>query len=395
MSLSNENKANKDYNSAISTLNRKFGLGNKYKQAIPKLESSANAYRELNLHFHAANAFKALAESYLNLKEYQSEAKAAKAYEEAAESYLNFQDQSGTLEKLLGDINEISKTLSNAAECYRKASSIFAEKGDILKAAKLESQAGDAFEETMLAMIKTRSRLEEQLKFQNDKENGVIETEESNENKEEEEDELMKKVRKDISERKFTKEDIDSISEQIKDACTRATEHYQLAADYHESDSNYPNANSALKRKVQIAMDGGEYRIAYRTLENLFDAEWNQEKSGSRSKIYFDSNTFLYKMVLCKLLAMDITEVEMTLEIIRSVIDNYEGRTNNFEASREGELITSICRSFEKKDIKIFLRAVTTFEKVGKLDDENTSFLLKIRRKLEEFIGRIEEVSLI
>jgi len=144
---------------------------------------------------------------------------------------------------------------------------------------------------------------------------------------------------------------------------------YIASAEFYDLEDAKSNANSMRLKVAMLSAATGKYGDAADLFEQIAEAalESNLLKYGARGH--------LLRAGLCRLCIGDSIRSQRALE-------EYGKMDATFSSSREGKLLEAIVSSVEEGDVEAFTNQVYEYDSLSKLDEWQTSILLKIKNNI-------------
>jgi hypothetical protein len=171
---------------------------------------------------------------------------------------------------------------------------------------------------------------------------------------------------------------------------------WREAYERYETDNAYPSMNNALVNIAELCSMIKDFKKAASTWDELLYADWNKEKrnSAASTTTRLALQKYIFSGTLCRLANMKSSFDKDDIEIIQMGFVDKQDVGNNFQSSREYELLMNLCTALEKKDKIIFTKAVRIANDSMKLSDLTTNILLSIKKVLEESLSSFEDPDL-
>lgn len=164
------------------------------------------------------------------------------------------------------------------------------------------------------------------------------------------------------------KKEIAEIYEGNRDV-SEALEAYIAAADFYDMEDAKSNANSMRVKVANLSAEIGKYAEAADLFEQIavVALESNLLKYGARAH--------LLRAGLCRLCLSDLIGAQRAVE-------QYGKMDSTFSSSREGRLLEAVVKTVEEGDVEAFTNHLYEYDSLSKLDEWQTSILLKIKNSI-------------
>jgi len=166
---------------------------------------------------------------------------------------------------------------------------------------------------------------------------------------------------------KYEKE-VAEMFEQISDI-DNAMKHFQIAADYYETEGSPSTASGCLLKVAHFAADKGDYHHAIETFEKVAEASMNGLGKYSVKEYYLKAG-MLY---LC---LPDVVAANKAIE-------KWSARCSEFSGTREHKFLQQLIEAFTNLDVDAFRAVVGEWDTISKLDSWKQGLLVKIMEHLE------------
>jgi alpha-soluble NSF attachment protein len=164
--------------------------------------------------------------------------------------------------------------------------------------------------------------------------------------------------------------DIAEICENDLSDNKQAAAHYERAAELYEGE---PNSSSSVKpclvKVAHFAAEGGDYVRGKELFEKLA-AICLESRLGS-----YGAKEYLLKAGLCTLAEGDVIAAKKALE-------KYMDMHPAFEREREFTLFSDVTTAVDNYDLELFMKTVTDYDSLTKIEPFVTTLLLKIKKMI-------------
>jgi len=165
---------------------------------------------------------------------------------------------------------------------------------------------------------------------------------------------------------KYAKE-VAEMFEQMSDI-DNAMKHYQLAADFYETDNSIVTSSTCLLKVAHLAAEKGDYHKSIELFEKAADA--------STGLARYSIKEYYFKAGLLYLCLGDV--VAATKEV-----EKWAMTKENFNGTREHKFLEQLISAVREVDIEAFKAAVGEWDQITKLDAWKTALLTKIMESID------------
>ncbi|XP_046876218.1 alpha-soluble NSF attachment protein-like isoform X1 [Hypomesus transpacificus] len=150
----------------------------------------------------------------------------------------------------------------------------------------------------------------------------------------------------------------------------KAIAHYEQASDYYKGEESNSAANKCLLKVATYAAQLEQYQKAIEIYEQIGTYAMDSTLLKYGAKDYF------FKAALCHF-CVDMLNAKLSVQ-------RYEEMFPAFSDSRECKLVKKLLDAFEEQDVDAFTDAVKDFDSIFRLDQWNTTMLLRIKKTIQD-----------
>jgi tetratricopeptide (TPR) repeat protein len=171
---------------------------------------------------------------------------------------------------------------------------------------------------------------------------------------------------------------------------------WREAYDRYETDNAFPNMNNCLVKIAELSANLKDFKQSASTWDELLYADWNREKKNSASSTMtrLSVQKYVINATLCRLAALKNTYDKEDVEIVQMGFTEKNDVGNNFEKSREYQLLQGLCKALELKDKQLFAKAIKIADEAIKLNEWTMNVLVSIKKVMEESMMGLEDPDL-
>ncbi|XP_029476699.1 N-ethylmaleimide-sensitive factor attachment protein, alpha a [Oncorhynchus nerka] len=146
--------------------------------------------------------------------------------------------------------------------------------------------------------------------------------------------------------------------------------HYEQAADYYKGEESKSAANKCLLKVATYTAQLEQYQKAIDIYEQIGTYAMDSVLLKYGAKDHF------FKAALCHF-CVDMLNARLSLQ-------RYEDMFPAFSDARECKLVKKLLDAYEEQDVDAFTDAVKDFDSISRLDQWNTTMLLRIKKQIQD-----------
>uniref|UniRef100_A0AAY5KV85 N-ethylmaleimide-sensitive factor attachment protein, alpha a n=1 Tax=Esox lucius TaxID=8010 RepID=A0AAY5KV85_ESOLU len=150
----------------------------------------------------------------------------------------------------------------------------------------------------------------------------------------------------------------------------KAISHYEQAADYYKGEESTSAANKCLLKVATYAAQLEQYQKAIDIYEQIGTYAMDSVLLKYGAKDHF------FKAALCHF-CVDMLNARLSVQ-------RYEEMFPAFSDARECKLVKKLLDAYEEQDVDGFTNAVKDFDTISRLDQWNTTMLLRIKKQIQD-----------
>ncbi|KAL7838486.1 hypothetical protein AOLI_G00268900 [Acnodon oligacanthus] len=150
----------------------------------------------------------------------------------------------------------------------------------------------------------------------------------------------------------------------------KAVAHYEQAADYYKGEESTSSANKCLLKVATYAAQLEQYQKAIEIYEQI------GTYSMDNTLLKYGAKDHFFKAALCHF-CVDMLNAKLAVQ-------RYEEMFPAFSDARECKLVKKLLNAYEEQDVDAFTDAVKEFDSITRLDQWQTSMLLRIKKTIQE-----------
>ncbi|KAL6463468.1 hypothetical protein MHYP_G00278590 [Metynnis hypsauchen] len=150
----------------------------------------------------------------------------------------------------------------------------------------------------------------------------------------------------------------------------KAVAHYEQAADYYKGEESTSSANKCLLKVATYAAQLEQYQKAIEIYEQI------GTYSMDNTLLKYGAKDHFFKAALCHF-CVDMLNAKLAVQ-------RYEEMFPAFSDARECKLVKKLLDAYEEQDVDAFTDAVKEFDSITRLDQWQTSMLLRIKKTIQE-----------
>uniref|UniRef100_A0A8C7TUT5 N-ethylmaleimide-sensitive factor attachment protein, alpha a n=1 Tax=Oncorhynchus mykiss TaxID=8022 RepID=A0A8C7TUT5_ONCMY len=150
----------------------------------------------------------------------------------------------------------------------------------------------------------------------------------------------------------------------------KAIAHYEQAADYYKGEESNSAANKCLLKVATYAAQLEQYQKAIEIYEQIGTYAMDSVLLKYGAKDHF------FKAALCHF-CVDMLNARLSVQ-------RYEEMFPAFSDARECKLVKKLLDAYEEHDVDAFTDAVKDFDSISRLDQWNTTMLLRIKKQIQD-----------
>ncbi|KAK1787586.1 hypothetical protein P4O66_016085 [Electrophorus voltai] len=161
----------------------------------------------------------------------------------------------------------------------------------------------------------------------------------------------------------------------------KAVAHYEQAADYYKGEESTSAANKCLLKVATYAAQLEQYQKAIEIYEQVgtYCMDTTLLKYGAKDHFF--------RAALCHF-CVDMLNAKVTVVLMNDVltlaVQRYEEMFPAFSDARECKLIKKLLDAHEEQDVAAYTDAVKEFDSITRLDQWQTTMLLRIKKTIKE-----------
>ncbi|KAG1935890.1 N-ethylmaleimide-sensitive factor attachment protein, beta a [Siphateles boraxobius] len=152
--------------------------------------------------------------------------------------------------------------------------------------------------------------------------------------------------------------------------------HYEQAADYYKGEESNSSANKCLLKVGSYSAQLEQYPKAIEIYEQVATSTMDNPLLKYNAKEYF------WKAALCHFIVDELNA--------KLAIEKYEGMFPAFSDSRECKLLKKLLEAHEEQNSEAFTEAVKEFDSISRLDQWQTTMLLRIKKTIQGDAGDLK-----
>uniref|UniRef100_A0A8C1GD29 Beta-soluble NSF attachment protein-like n=2 Tax=Cyprinus carpio TaxID=7962 RepID=A0A8C1GD29_CYPCA len=156
----------------------------------------------------------------------------------------------------------------------------------------------------------------------------------------------------------------------------KAIAHYEQAADYYKGEESNSSANKCLLKVGSYSAQLEQYPKAIEIFEQVATSTMDNPLLKYNAKEYF------WKAALCHFIVDELNA--------KLAIEKYEGMFPAFSDSRECKLLKKLLEAHEEQNNEAFTEAVKEFDSISRLDQWQTTMLLRIKKTIQGDAGDLK-----
>uniref|UniRef100_A0AAY4CG75 Beta-soluble NSF attachment protein n=1 Tax=Denticeps clupeoides TaxID=299321 RepID=A0AAY4CG75_9TELE len=156
----------------------------------------------------------------------------------------------------------------------------------------------------------------------------------------------------------------------------KAIAHYEQAADYYKGEESNSSANKCLLKVGFFSAQLEQYAKAIEIYEQVATNTMDNPLLKYNAKEYF------FKAALCHFIVDELNA--------KLAIEKYEGMFPAFSDSRECKLLKKLLEAHEEQNSEAFTEAVKEFDSISRLDQWQTTMLLRIKKTIQGDAGDLK-----
>ncbi|XP_030634250.1 N-ethylmaleimide-sensitive factor attachment protein, beta a isoform X3 [Chanos chanos] len=156
----------------------------------------------------------------------------------------------------------------------------------------------------------------------------------------------------------------------------KAIAHYEQAADYYKGEESNSSANKCLLKVGFYSAQLEQYQKAIEIFEQVATSTMDNPLLKYNAKEYF------FKASLCHFIVDELNA--------KLAIEKYEGMFPAFSDSRECKLLKKLLEAHEEQNSDAFTEAVKEFDSISRLDQWQTTMLLRIKKTIQGDSGDLK-----
>uniref|UniRef100_A0A672MF45 Beta-soluble NSF attachment protein-like n=1 Tax=Sinocyclocheilus grahami TaxID=75366 RepID=A0A672MF45_SINGR len=156
----------------------------------------------------------------------------------------------------------------------------------------------------------------------------------------------------------------------------KAIAHYEQAADYYKGEESNSSANKCLLKVGSYSAQLEQYPKAIEIYEQVATSTMDNPLLKYNAKEYF------WKAALCHFIVDELNA--------KLAIEKYEGMFPAFSDSRECKLLKKLLEAHEEQNSEAFTEAVKEFDSISRLDQWQTTMLLRIKKTIQGDAGDLK-----
>uniref|UniRef100_A0AAR2J682 N-ethylmaleimide-sensitive factor attachment protein, beta a n=1 Tax=Pygocentrus nattereri TaxID=42514 RepID=A0AAR2J682_PYGNA len=149
----------------------------------------------------------------------------------------------------------------------------------------------------------------------------------------------------------------------------KAIAHYEQAADYYKGEESNSSANKCLLKVGFYCAQLEQYPKAIEIFEQVATSTMDNPLLKYNAKEYF------WKASLCHFIVDELNA--------KLAIEKYESMFPAFSDSRECKLLKKLLEAHEEQNSEAFTEAVKEFDSISRLDQWQTTMLLRIKKTIQ------------
>uniref|UniRef100_A0AAZ3NP21 Uncharacterized protein n=1 Tax=Oncorhynchus tshawytscha TaxID=74940 RepID=A0AAZ3NP21_ONCTS len=165
-------------------------------------------------------------------------------------------------------------------------------------------------------------------------------------------------------------EAINCLNQAIEIYTDMAIAHYEQAADYYKGEESNSAANKCLLKVATYAAQLEQYQKAIEIYEQIGTYAMDSVLLKYGAKDHF------FKAALCHF-CVDMLNARLSVQ-------RYEEMFPAFSDARECKLVKKLLDAYEEHDVDAFTDAVKDFDSISRLDQWNTTMLLRIKKQIQD-----------
>uniref|UniRef100_A0A8C7L646 N-ethylmaleimide-sensitive factor attachment protein, alpha a n=1 Tax=Oncorhynchus kisutch TaxID=8019 RepID=A0A8C7L646_ONCKI len=146
--------------------------------------------------------------------------------------------------------------------------------------------------------------------------------------------------------------------------------HYEQAADYYKGEESKSAANKCLLKVATYTAQLEQYQKAIDIYEQIGTYAMDSVLLKYGAKDHF------FKAALCHF-CVDMLNARLSVQ-------RYEDMFPAFSDARECKLVKKLLDAYEEQDVDAFTDAVKDFDSISRLDQWNTTMLLRIKKQIQD-----------
>uniref|UniRef100_A0A8B9H8Y6 N-ethylmaleimide-sensitive factor attachment protein, beta a n=2 Tax=Astyanax mexicanus TaxID=7994 RepID=A0A8B9H8Y6_ASTMX len=156
----------------------------------------------------------------------------------------------------------------------------------------------------------------------------------------------------------------------------KAIAHYEQAADYYKGEESNSSANKCLLKVGFYCAQLEQYPKAIEIFEQVATSTMDNPLLKYNAKEYF------WKASLCHFIVDELNA--------KLAIEKYESMFPAFSDSRECKLLKKLLEAHEEQNSEAFTEAVKEFDSISRLDQWQTTMLLRIKKTIQGDAGDLK-----
>uniref|UniRef100_A0A8C7JEV1 NSF attachment protein beta n=1 Tax=Oncorhynchus kisutch TaxID=8019 RepID=A0A8C7JEV1_ONCKI len=149
----------------------------------------------------------------------------------------------------------------------------------------------------------------------------------------------------------------------------KAIAHYEQAADYYKGEESNSSANKCLLKVGAYAAQLEQYAKAIEIYEQVGSSTMDNPLLKYSAKEYF------FKASLCHFIVDELNA--------KLAVEKYEEMFPAFSDSRECKLLKKLLDAHEEQNCEAFTEAIKEFDSISRLDQWQTTMLLRIKKTIQ------------
>ncbi|XP_050295737.1 alpha-soluble NSF attachment protein-like [Anthonomus grandis grandis] len=163
----------------------------------------------------------------------------------------------------------------------------------------------------------------------------------------------------------------ESVAEMMEDEreLSNASRHYELASELFRQENHMSNANKCLEKVAELAALAGKYQKAIKIFQEIACYDL------SSSLLQFNAKGNLFRAAICHLCN--------DRRIVETMLNTYTEMLPSFENTREYDLILSLLKCLDQRDLEEYANALRIYHACNKLSIWHVTMLLKAKEIIE------------